>query len=173
VDLLMKKLLIAALALTVLPIAAQAQAPAADSKNQSIQTAESGWQTICRPSAKDRAKQDCSVIYETFVANDRLRIAAVEFARGEKSRVLNVSVPMGVALKEGIEITIDGANKMQSAYTSCLNNGCIVSMDLADKTLDIIKKGKILSVSFSDANGNKVKADMSLVGFTAAINRAD
>ncbi len=171
----MKKTLIAALALSLLPVLAQAQAPApaADPKSQSIQTADTGWQTICRPSAKDRAKQDCSVVHETFTTNDRMRIAALEFVKGEKGRVLVLSAPMGVSLKDGIEITIDGANKQQASFTGCQNNGCFASLDISDKTIDVIKKGKSLSVGFSDAQGSKVKADIALVGFTAAINRAD
>ena len=173
----MKKALIAALALSFVSVVAQAQtsapAPAAAGNQQSIQTADTGWQTICRPSAKDRAKQDCSVFHETFTANDRLRIVSIEIAKGEKGRVLAVSVPTGVSLKDGVEITIDGANKQQASFTNCQNNGCIASLDLADKTLDAIKKGKSISIGFSDAAGSKIKTDTALIGFTAAVTRAE
>ena len=173
----MKKTLIAALALSVVSVAAQAQtsapAPAAAGNQQSIQTADTGWQTICRPSAKDRAKQDCSVVHETFTTNDRMRIAAIEIVKAEKGRVMVLSAPMGVSLKDGIEISVDGANKQQASFTGCQNNGCFASIEIADKTLDVIKKGKALSVGFSDAQGNKVKADIALLGFTAAIARAE
>ena len=173
----MKKTLIAALALSVVSVVAQAQtsapAPAAAGNQQSIQTADTGWQTICRPSAKDRAKQDCSVVHETFTANDRLRIAAIELVKGDKGRVMVLSAPMGVSLKDGIEITVDGANNQQASFTGCQNNGCFASLDISDKTLDVIKKGKSLAVSFADAQGSKVKADIALVGFTAAVARAD
>jgi invasion protein IalB len=179
VDLLMKKTLIAALALSFVSVVAQAQttapasAPAAAGSQQSIQTSDTGWQTICRPSAKDRAKQDCSVFHETYTANDRLRIVSIEIAKAEKGRVLAVSVPTGVSLKDGVEITIDGANKQAASFTNCQNNGCIASLDLTDKNLDAIKKGKSISVAFSDAAGNKIKTDTALIGFTAAVTRAD
>lgn len=174
----MKKTLIAALALSMLPVIAQAQtsAPAASSSTpntQSIQTADTGWQTLCRPSAKDRAKQDCSVFHETFATNDRLRIAALEVMKGEKGRVMVISVPMGVSLKDGVEITVDGANKLTASFTGCQTNGCVATIDLTDKSLDVIKKGKTISVGFADAQGSKVKADIALIGFTAAVTRAD
>ncbi len=171
----MKKISVLALVLSLLPVVAQAQAPApaGDGKSQNIQTADTGWQTICRPNAKDRAKQDCSVVHETFTTNDRLRIAAIEIVKAEKGRVMVLSAPMGVSLKDGIEISVDGANKQQASFTGCQNNGCFASIEIADKTLDVIKKGKALSVGFSDAQGNKVKADIALLGFTAAITRAE
>lgn len=169
----MKKTLIAALALSFTAVLAQAQAPAADNKPQSIQTIETGWQTICRSNAKDRTKMDCSVVHETLTANDRLRIAAVEIGKGEKGRLMVLTLPMGVSLRDGAEVTTDGANKLQAAYSGCQNNGCVATIDLADKALDTIKKGKTLSVSFSDAGGNKIKADVPLIGFTAAIAKAE
>ena len=174
-DFKIKKIYTLALALSLFPVIAQAQAPApaADGKSQSIQTADSGWQTICRPSAKDRAKQDCSVIHETFTANDRLRIAAIELVKGEKGRVMVLSAPIGVSLKDGIDITVDGANKQIASFTGCQNSGCFASIEISEKALDVIKKGKALSVSFFDGQGSKVKADIALIGFATAVARAE
>ena len=155
--------------------AAMAQAANNDgaSRTQSIQTAETGWQVICRPQQADRAKLDCSVVYETFTTNDRVRVAAVEIVKGDKGRTMIVSVPVGVNLKDGIELMVDGANRQALSFASCQANGCFATLDLDAKLVDMIRKGKNLSAGFSDGQGSKVKVDISLVGFNAAYLKSE
>ncbi len=143
------------------------------SRTQSIQTAETGWQVICRPQQADRAKLDCSMVYETFTTNDRVRVAAVEIVKGEKGRTIIVSVPVGVSLKDGIELMLDGANRQVLGFASCQSNGCFATLDLDAKLVDTIRKGKNLSASFNDGQGSKVKVDISLVGFNAAFLKSE
>jgi invasion protein IalB len=143
------------------------------SRTQSIQTAETGWQVICRPHQADRSKLDCSIVYETFTTNDRVRVTAVEIVKGEKGRTVIVSVPVGVNLKDGLELMIDGANRQALTYASCQSNGCFATFDMDAKLIDTIRKGKNLSVGFSDGQGSKVKVDISLVGFNAAFLKSD
>jgi hypothetical protein len=84
-----------------------------------------------------------------------------------------VSVPVGVNLKDGLELMIDGANRQALTYASCQSNGCFATFDMDAKLIDTIRKGKNLSVGFSDGQGSKVKVDISLVGFNAAFLKSD
>ena len=143
------------------------------SRTQSIQTAETGWQVICRPQQADRAKLDCSMVYETFTTNDRMRVAAIEIVKGEKGRAIIVSVPVGVNLKDGIELMVDSGNRQVLSFASCQANGCFATMDLDAKLTEVIRKGKNLTAGFSDGQGSKVKVDISLVGFNAAFSKSE
>jgi invasion protein IalB len=143
------------------------------SKTQSIQMTETGWQVVCRASGQDRTKLGCSLIHETFSQQDRVRIMAVEIAKGEKGRSVIVTVPQGVSLKDGIEFGIDGAKQSQLSYTHCANNSCFAVLDLTEAMVNTLKKGKLLEMSFQDLQGSKLKTDIPLAGFTQALTNAD
>ena len=100
------------------------------SKTQNIQTAETGWQVVCRADNLDRTKLGCSIVHETYSAQDRVRLTSVEIVKAEKNRTLIVSVPQGVSLKEGVEFTIDGAKQSVLAYSYCANNSCFATFEL-------------------------------------------
>jgi invasion protein IalB len=155
------------------PVFAQSAPAEGASKTQNIQTAETGWQVVCRFATQDRAKLTCSMVYETYSANDRVRIASVELAKAEKNRVMIVSAPIGVSLKEGILVELDNAKFGQLPYSHCQNNGCFASLDITDAMVTSLKKAKILSLTFLDLQGSKIKSDISLVGFGAAFDKSD
>lgn len=169
----MIRLLAAAAIATTLSGAAFAQSNDNASKTQNIQTANTGWQVICRPMGNDRAKLNCAVLSETFSANERVRIAAVEIVKGDKGRVMVVSVPSGVNLKEQIEFGIDAAKPTTLAYSHCLGNFCFATQDLSTATLDAMKKAKAVSFAFTDMQGSKVKAEILLEGFNAALAKSE
>ena len=84
-----------------------------------------------------------------------------------------VSVPVGVNLKDGVELTVDGANRQVLSFASCQANGCFATLDLDSRLIDAVRKGKNISAGFSDGQGSKVKVDISLVGFNAAFLKSD
>lgn len=143
------------------------------SRTQSIQTAETGWQVICRATAQDRSKLGCSMIYETYSANDRIRLSSVEVVKTEKSRVMILSTPVGVSLKEGIEVQVDGVKLSQATYSHCQNNGCFGSLDLTDAITNTLRKGKSMSLTFADLQGSKIRSEISLQGFVSAWIKSD
>ena len=143
------------------------------SKTQNIQTAETGWQVVCRAANQERTKFGCSIIHETYSAQDRVRLTSVEIVKAEKNRTLIVSVPQGVSLKDGIELGIDGVKQSILTYSHCANNSCFATFDLADSGVTNLKKGKILELTFQDLQGSKIKTDIPLVGFAQALVKAD
>ena len=156
--------------------AASAQQPSigeSASKTQNIQTAETGWQVVCRAANQERTKLGCSIVHETYSAQDRVRLTSVEIVKADKNRTLIVSVPQGVSLKEGVEFGIDGAKQSMLAYSHCANNSCFATFELADSAINNLKKGKPMELSFQDLQGSKIKTDIPLVGFTQALAKAD
>lgn len=143
------------------------------SKTQNIQTAETGWQVVCRAANQDRSKLGCSLIHETYSAQDRVRIASVEIIKAEKTRTMVVSVPQGVSLKEGIEFTIDNGKQSTLAYSHCMNNSCIATFELSDGIVNNLKKAKSMELSFQDLQGSKIKTDIPLSGFVQSMAKAD
>ena len=148
-------------------------APNADTKTESIQTADTGWQVICRSLATDRQKLTCSLTHEVFSANDRSRLVALEISKSDKGRALLVSTPMGVNLTSGVEVSLDGASPLKGQFSSCQGNGCVSVIELSDANIASFKKSKISAVSFSDLRGAKIKIDVSLAGIVPAFAKMD
>ena len=143
------------------------------SKTQSIQMTETGWHVICRAAGQDRAKLGCSLLHETYSQQDRVRVLAVEIVKGDKGRSMIATVPQGVSLKDGIEFGVDGAKQAQLSYSHCVNNNCFAILDLTDAALAVLKKGKVLEMSFQDLQASKIKTDVPLSGFNVALSKAD
>ncbi len=139
---------------------------------QAVQTIDTGWQVICRPQTADRAKLACSMLYEIASAKDRTRILSIEIVKQEKLRKLVVAAPLGVSLKDGVEL-VAGAEKVKLAFSGCQTNGCIASSDLPQKTLDAFKTAKAVSFEFIDATGLKFRSEVSLVGFAPAFAKSE
>jgi len=143
------------------------------SKTQSIQTAETGWQVVCRAANQDRSKLGCAVIHETYSAQDRARLTSVEIVKNDKNRTMIVSVPQGVSLKDGIELGIDGTKQGVLSYSHCISNSCFATFELTDAVVNMLKKSKSLELTFLDLQASKIKTDIPMSGFVQALGKAD
>jgi invasion protein IalB len=152
------------------PVGAQ-QAPTTNpaSTTQNIKTVDSGWQVICRPNQPDRTKLICTALFETQTAAEHVRISAIEIGKTDKGYVAAVTTPLGMNLKSGIELQLDGSKFAQAAYSSCLNTGCVAEVPLTDAMYASLQKGKSLSLSFSDLQGSTLKSEAALTGLPAAL----
>lgn len=142
-------------------------------QTQNIETGDTGWQVICRNTTQDRTKMICSVLQETFSVKDRVKLISIEFVKTDKGQAIVVSVPQGVNLRTGIDMSIDGANKFNVAYSHCLNTQCIATADLSAAQIAGLKKGKQIEIGFADIQGSHVNSQIKLDGFVQAINKAD
>lgn len=162
--------------LIVAPALAMAQQPNsgdAAGKPQTIQTAETGWQAICRSTPQDRSKMTCSVMHETYSSQDRVRLTSVEIVKTDKGRTMLVSVPQGVNLKEGIDFSIDGTKQSRLTYNYCMNNNCFSTLELTDAHINSLKKSKAMDIVFFDLQGSKIKTEIFMTGFTQAMAKSD
>ena len=140
-------------------------------QSQSLKIAETGWRNICQVVEGEKPRVDCSIIYETFSVEDRIRMLGVEISRKDKSKSLILSTPVGVSLSEGIEVSFEGQNNSRINITGCQASGCFGSIDLSDNFYSNFKKYKVLNVKYSDLNGNGIKLDISLNGFSLIATR--
>lgn len=143
------------------------------SKTQTIQTAETGWQVVCRGFNQDRTKMGCSIIHETYSAQDRSRLTSVEIVKNDKSRTMIISVPQGVSLKDGIELSIDGVKQGLLPYSYCVSNSCFATFELSDAVVNNLKKSKTMELTFLDLQASKIKTDIPMSGFLQAVAKAD
>ena len=101
------------------------------------------------------------------------RIAAQQTQAGTVEAVLDVRVPLGILLREGLSMQIDSGEAQRAACSICLGDGCLMREPLPNAVVANLKKGAVAKFGFVAPQNNqptKFDATISLTGFTAAFN---
>lgn len=82
---------------------------------------------------------------QNVIADDRpevgLSVVVLKTA-DRKSRILRILAPLGVLLKDGMELYIDNNNIGCAYFTRCFSEGCYVEVDIDDELLKVLRAGK-------------------------------
>ena len=99
------------------------------------------------------------------------RVLGVQIGYYQKKVIGNFILPLGVLLKQGVRIVVDGFEFSQPVpYTYCDKGGCSASFQLDEKMIGMLKKGKKMEVIGTGANGKEFSLPVSLNGFTQAFS---
>lgn len=154
------------------PLATRSFAQGADaSTSRTIETIDTGWQVVCRPLPNDRSKLSCSMIYELVSAKDRSRIISLELVRRETATRMLVVVPLGIDLRNGVDVSGAGSDKFKMVLETCQAGGCMASRDMPGKTLEQWKSAKSIVLEYADPSGARFRSEISLAGFPGALAR--
>ncbi len=140
---------------------------------QNIQTQTTGWRVMCALVTPELDRLNCALTHETFSANQQLRLSSVEIIKGAKGRVMILTTPTGVDLTGGIEISSATLAIKKVNYIGCQGATCFGTIDVTDAMIAAFKRDKTLNISFSDLQGSKLKAEVSLQGFGIALARSE
>ncbi len=116
------------------------------------------WNLICPPPAPDNLP--CTATSQ--------RGGVLSLAIGGKLPGLQIWVPHGVVLTEGLAFSIGDAAPKGLPYETCLPQGCLVLVGLDSETLKALQSSQSGSVVVMPANGQPVSIPFSLKGFTDA-----
>ena len=156
------------LALLVLwPAAAGAQGQAPD--EQRFQD----WLLRCEADPADATVKQCFIAQGVAAGEERRRVmmVAVAYPPDRKAPIFTAVLPLGVDLRSGVEVAIDGGAPKRLPFTICLADGCRAHMPLDAATLAAFKRGLEGSVAFRRPTEQRgVKVPFSLKGFTAAVS---
>jgi invasion protein IalB len=177
------KLAMAALALTVGPHAhASAQQASTNPPVPSAQAAPaetvqmifSPWTRYCArnstaQSSKNGANEVCFTAADGHLASgQKLAIALLIGPVGSETKLLRVTLPLGVALVPGARIVIDEKEAMTAPYVACLpKNGCMADYKADADFIEKLKKGRSLAIQAFD-KGKPISFTLPLTGFAKA-----
>ena len=184
-----RRLAFAALAATLLPMAAMAQdgaEPAPDAPPAPkppaaapapAQGAPAAWLKVCGP---DQAtKKETCVVSQEIRAESGQAIASVSLqpsAADPKKYGLGIVVPLGFVLPPGIGINVDGEKKATAQYVICIPGAqrqppmCVAQAALADDFIATLKRGKQMDLMITTPQGKTVPVEVTLVGFAKAFD---
>ena len=129
------------------------------------------WTVRCE--TEENQQQRC-VIYQTLV-NQENEQPVVQFTVGYLGKDGNqpaaiMMVPLGVALKAGVQMQIDDNKAMRVPFDHCIPTGCVAGVPLDQQLIASMKRGRVSKVTIRDITGRTASFDISLSGFTAGFN---
>lgn len=158
-------------ALAALTIMGLAFAPGARGIDDAQQFTD--WTARC---VNSEALNQQSCVLEQIVfgkeGNAILRAAAGYLQENKNKAVpaVLVTVPLMVALQEGLAISIDKKGAFVAPYHHCNPEGCVAGLPLDKKVLAAFKKGNDATIRLVAVNGEVMDLPLSLRGFTAGYN---
>lgn len=132
-----------------------------------VKETHGAWSTVCdRPAGA--ATEQCAMM-QNVIAEDRpevgLSVIVLKTA-DRKARILRILAPLGVLLKDGMELYVDNNNIGRAYFTRCFSEGCYVEVELDDELMRILRAGKSAVFALRESTDqDRVGIPIQLTGF--------
>ena len=149
---------------------AGAAAPPAPEK---LNNAMPAWTVSCASPARAVAP-DCKLEQRLFARESQRLLSAVVIVIPGNTRqpVLYLQLPNGLALQEGVSMSIDAGPVAPPQLQSCDGSGCYATLALSPALLESMKAGKGLTVKVTAANRELLTFQHLLADFSPAFESA-
>jgi invasion protein IalB len=129
------------------------------------------WVRICEKGAGSN-KEICVVNTETIDTNTGLTViaAGVRKIEGDTKEQLFVTLPQTalLSLPAGVQVNVDGSEPVLLTYGYCYGMNCEAQAELGKELLGKLRKGKQLTVTFVNLQGQALALPVNLAGFAKA-----
>jgi invasion protein IalB len=139
-----------------------------------MQVIASPWTRYCsekltEQSSEIRAREVCFTASDGHLTSgQKLVIALLIEPKGDGTKLLRVTLPLGVALVPGARIVIDETEAMTAPYIVCLpQNGCMADYKADRDLIEKLKKGQSLAIQAFE-KGRPINFTLPLTGFAKA-----
>jgi invasion protein IalB len=150
-----------------LPALAAAQEAAPDNRN--VEARETPWQVTCAPT-DSAGTLGCSMS-KSLILPEGNRVLAQAAVIGGEILKMRVMAPHGLAIPEGLTIKVDDREIAKVPFNTSLPAGVIAVVELTPEIEGALRFGSAMSVTATQNNGAAFVFTMSLVGFSASIEK--
>jgi invasion protein IalB len=125
------------------------------------------WQVRCFPVANGNP---CDVFQERASQGQRIMTFSMAFVPSMNRHILQVTVPLDVALQKGVTIQVDGYTSPVMKYRMCNREGCFVQAVPENAMVEALARATAANANINVvADGGKTFAlPLSLKGFSSA-----
>jgi invasion protein IalB len=129
------------------------------------------WHVECTGDGK---VLECRAVQQVINRDERQVVAqlSVRLPSGSKTPTMLIQLPLGLSLAEPVQLKIDAGPDEKLPFQTCTAAGCFVGMPLNDKFLAAMRSGTTLKLTFQDSNKRPITADVPLLGFGLAFDKA-
>jgi invasion protein IalB len=129
----------------------------------------SPWTKVCLKGQEANAQNVCFTGKEGRIDTGMLVIGAVLIEpEGAQSKVLRITLPLGMQLPQGTRAIVDQGQPMTAPYMICFPNGCMADYEASGELIGKLKKGQSLVVQGINSQGQAVSLPLPLPDFAKA-----
>jgi invasion protein IalB len=118
----------------------------------------------------------CFVQQQLVISNNghTSPLLTVTFFKGStKGHTMNILTPLGVALRAGVEMSVDNGKSASSSYSFCNSNGCVVLGAPAYAITKDVRTAKTGHAKIGLMNDKPLTINFSLKGLSQALAALD
>lgn len=152
---------------------AAAPPPSLPPAPQKVNGASPAWVVACVSHAR-AIPADCTLEQRLFAkeTSQLLSVAVVSVPGATRQPTLVLQLPTGLALQDGVSLTIDDGLARSVALQSCDGRGCFASLPIQPDLLEAMRAGKVMTIrAVSGAHENLAFPHM-LTDFATAYDAA-
>lgn len=130
------------------------------------------WVVNCvSHSAKEPVNCEMSETLASKNTGQRVVTAVVTKKQGAAGYTLRLVLPLGLYLPQGASVSVDQGAKSKYPIVTADQNGSYANGDISSELLGAMKKGADLNVAVKSAGGKDIVLQLSLAGFSAALDK--
>jgi invasion protein IalB len=151
------------------PKAPPQQAPAPAGAAEAPPLTYSPWTKVCVKGQEANAQQVCFTGKEGRMDSGMMIVGAVLIEpEGAQSKVLRITLPLGMLIPQGTRVIVDQGQPMNAPYVMCFPNGCMAEYEASGELIGKLKKGQSMVVQGVDQRGQPVSLPLPLPDFAKA-----
>lgn len=144
--------------------------PGQQAQDQPPQLIYSPWTKFClKKDESSEGKPVCFTGKDARIESGMLVASAVLIEPQDgPNKVFRVTVPLGMALRNGTRVLIDQDQPLTAPYSFCIPAGCMADYEVSPDMVANLKKGKVLYVQAIKINMQPITIPMPLTDFAKA-----
>jgi invasion protein IalB len=146
--------------------------PAPSPSSAPAAPAQPGWAARCSSPSRD-APLECAMEQNAILTKTGQLVVLVNIRVPGDTRapIALVQLPLGLNLQAGAKFQVDDGKSANLPIQTCENRGCYASVPISPETLNALRSGKQLKISFQDLGKETITIPLSLNDFSAAYDK--
>jgi len=133
------------------------------------------WASSC--AGPDRAGPfDCAVEQRVIIKETGQQLARIVIkvsGTEPHNSALLVQLPLGISLRAGVKLSVDGKQFSNLDVQTCDNTGCYAGAAAPVALIDAMKQGKALGLNFQNLQQKPIDVNFVLAGFKTAYSKVE
>jgi invasion protein IalB len=127
------------------------------------------WTKVCIKQQEANQQQVCFTGKDGRIDNGMLVIGATLIEpEGAPTKLLRVTLPLGVQLAQGTRVIVDQGQPLNAPYTMCFPNGCMADYEVSTELLTKLRKGQSMVVQGIGSQNQLISLPVPLSDFGKA-----
>ena len=150
----------------------QAATPTPSPSSTPAPPPQPGWAARCSSPSRD-APLECAMEQNAILTKTGQLVVLVNIRVPGDTRapIALVQLPLGLNLQVGAKFQVDDGKSTDLPIQTCENRGCYASIPISPETLNALRAGKQLKISFQDLAKETITIPLSLNDFSAAYDK--